>query len=96
MLERKLAVAAIAATAAACAAEAATGMQSGAAVPGPLNYKFEVAMVRGTIWNPWTLRHDAVELRSWRGAGIKDGDFVAPPVRVKPGQTLRIRYGRSD
>jgi FtsP/CotA-like multicopper oxidase with cupredoxin domain len=90
MLERKLAVAAIAATAAACAAEAATGMQSGAAVPGPLNYKFEVAMVRGTIWNPWTLRHDAVELRSWRGAGIKDGDFVAPPVRVKPGQTLRI------
>ena len=48
-------------------------------------------MVRGTIWNPWTLRNDPVELRSYRGAGIKDGDFVAPPIRVKPRQTLRVR-----
>jgi L-ascorbate oxidase len=48
-------------------------------------------MVRGTIWNPWTLRNDPVELRSYRGLGIKDGDFVAPPIRVKPGQRLRVR-----
>lgn len=56
----------------------------------PLDYRFEVAMVRGSIWNPWTLRNDPVELRSFRGAGIKDGEFVAPTIRVKPGQNLRV------
>ena len=62
-----------------------------AAAPRRLDYSFEVAMVRGSFWNPWTLRNDPVELRSYRGAGIKDGDFVAPPIRVRPGQTLRVR-----
>jgi L-ascorbate oxidase len=47
-------------------------------------------MVRGSIWNPWTLGNDPVELRSFRGTGTKDGDFVAPTIRVKAGQTLRI------
>ena len=74
----------------AIAVTAIAGVQAAAAVPPPLDYKYEVAMVRGSIWNPWTMRNDPVDLRSWRGSGIKDGDFVAPPIRVKPGQTLRI------
>src|SRR5688572_26839343 len=51
---------------------------------------FQIAMVRGTVWNPWTLSDDPVELRSYRGRGTVDGDFVAPTIRVAPGQTLRI------
>ena len=51
---------------------------------------FEIAMVRGTMWNPWTLSDDPVEFRSYRGRGTEDGDFVAPTIRVAPGQTLRI------
>jgi FtsP/CotA-like multicopper oxidase with cupredoxin domain len=31
-----------------------------------------------------------VELRSFRGSGIKDGDFVAPTIRIAPGRTLTI------
>lgn len=62
-----------------------------AQVAPPLAYRFEVAMVRVWIWNRAVLRNDPVELRSFRGAGIKDGDFGAPPIRVRPGQTLRVR-----
>jgi hypothetical protein len=92
MLGRNLSkVATIALIAAAWAIEAPAGTRHTAApVPAPLDYKIEVAMVGGTIWNPWTLRNDPVELRSWRGTGIKDGDFIAPPIRVRPGQTLRV------
>jgi L-ascorbate oxidase len=60
-------------------------------VPPPLFRQLEVAMVRGTMWNPWTLKDDPVELRFYRGEGMKDGDFVAPTIRVKPGQTLKVR-----
>src|SRR5437764_1157410 len=56
----------------------------------PVEYKFDVARDRGTIYNPWTLSDDKVELRAFRGTGIKAGDFVAPTIRVAPGQRLVI------
>ena len=53
-----------------------------------VEYKFDVTRDRGTIYNPWTLSDDKVELRAFRGTGIKAGDFVAPTIRVAPGQRL--------
>lgn len=89
---RKISTVAGLAFAAASAAQAPAGTRATpATAPLPLEYQFEIGMVRGSIWNPWTLRNDPVELRSYRGAGMKDGDFIAPPIRAKPGQTLRIR-----
>lgn len=75
------------------------GMLSTGAVPvvaapppalPPVEYRFEIGMARGAIYNPWTLSNDVVELRGFRGAGIEDGAFVAPEIRVRPGQRLRI------
>jgi FtsP/CotA-like multicopper oxidase with cupredoxin domain len=87
MLGRKTAaVAAIA-----FAAASSTETVAVAAVPPSLTVRLETAMVRGSLWNPWLQQNDPVELRSFRGKGIRDGDFVAPPIRVKPGQTLRVR-----
>ncbi len=62
-----------------------------AAVP-PVEYKFEIARDTGTIYNPWTLSDDKVELRAFRGTGTKSGDFVAPTIRVAPGQRLTINF----
>src|SRR5437764_2689224 len=56
----------------------------------PVEYKFDVARDTGIIYNPWTLSDDKVELRAFRGTGIKSGDFVAPTIRVAPGQRLVI------
>jgi L-ascorbate oxidase len=56
-----------------------------------LDHVLEAAMVRGTIWNPWILRDDPVELRSYRGEGVTDGSFVGPTLRARPGDTLRLR-----
>ena len=74
---------------------ACTASASGAkdAVPqdGIVDRQFEIAMVRGKVYNPWTQSDDQVELRSYRGEGIEDGAFVAPPIAVAPGQTLRVR-----
>lgn len=53
-------------------------------------YKFEVGRAKGTIYNPWTQADDPVELRSFRGGGTKDGDFVAPTIRIAPGRTLTV------
>ena len=64
---------------------------SAATAPGaPLHYSFEVARAPGAIYNPWTLSDDKVELRSFIGSGEKPGDFVAPTIRVAPGQRLEI------
>ncbi|WP_294120111.1 multicopper oxidase family protein [Sphingomonas sp.] len=65
-------------------------MLAGAAAPAPLEYHFEIARAQGTIYNPWTLSDDKVELRSFIGSGEKPGDFVAPTIRVAPGQQLNI------
>jgi len=59
--------------------------------PPVLAFKLQTAMVRGSFWNPWTQKNDPVELRSFRGEGMTDGDFVGRSIRVKPGDTLRIR-----
>ncbi|MCL6728981.1 multicopper oxidase family protein [Sphingomonas hankyongi] len=69
-------------------ASVALAMASAAAAP--LHYHFEVGRAPGKIYNPWTLQDDRVELRSFRGDGIRDGDFVAPTIRVAPGQELAI------
>lgn len=64
--------------------------------PGPpisgkdVTHSFEIARTKGSIYNPWTGANDPVELRSFRGSGAKDGDFVAPTIRVAPGGALTI------
>lgn len=60
-----------------------------AALP-PVEYRFDIRLTRGEIYNPWTLSNDSVELRSFQGTGIEEGRFVAPEIRVRPGQQLRI------
>ena len=61
-----------------------------AAVPPPAEYRFDIARSTGVIYNPWTLSDDKVELRSFLGSGEVPGDFVAPTIRVAPGQQLNI------
>ena len=63
---------------------------AGAAVPPPADYRFEIVRAKGALYNPWTLKDDKVELRSFVGSGAKPGDFVAPTIRVSPGQQLKI------
>ena len=65
-------------------------MLAGATAPPPLDYHFEVRRAKGTIYNPWTLGDDQVELRSFVGSGEKPGDFVAPTIRIAPGQHLTV------
>lgn len=56
----------------------------------PLHYAFTITRADGTIYNPWTFKDDKVRLRSYVGSGAKPGDFVAPTIRVAPGQHLTI------
>lgn len=65
-------------------------MLAGAAVPPPLEYRFEIRRAEGTVYNPWTLGDDKVELRSFVGSGAKPGDFFAPTIHVAPGQRLSV------
>ena len=65
-------------------------MMAGAAVPPPADYRFEISRARGVLYNPWTQSDDEVELRSFVGSGAKPGDFVAPVIRVAPGQRLNV------
>ena len=62
----------------------------GSAVGGDVHYQFDIARAKGSIYNPWTQGDDPVELRSFRGSGANEGDFVAPTIRVAPGQTLTV------
>ena len=61
-----------------------------APAPAPADFRFRIARSNGTLYNPWTLSDDKVELRSFIGSGAKPGDFVAPTIRVAPGQRLKI------
>lgn len=60
------------------------------ATPQPLEYRFQITRAQGAIYNPWTLKDDKVELRSFVGSGERAGDFVGPTIRVAPGQRLAI------
>jgi L-ascorbate oxidase len=53
-------------------------------------YHFEIGRAQGALYNPWTQSNDKVELRSFIGSGAKPGDFVAPTIRIAPGQRLEI------
>ena len=55
-----------------------------------VHYAFDITRSKGAIYNPWTQSDDPVELRSFRGSGANEGDFVAPTIRVAPGQTLTV------
>jgi FtsP/CotA-like multicopper oxidase with cupredoxin domain len=68
------------------------GVLAATANPPPLHYRFEIARAEGVLYNPWTRRDDKVELRSFIGSGAKPGDFVAPTIRVAPGQRLDLDY----
>jgi len=61
-----------------------------AGVPPPVDYRFDIARAQGVLYNPWTLSEDKVELRSFLGSGAKPGEFVAPTIRVTPGQRLNV------
>ncbi|HET7708632.1 MAG TPA: multicopper oxidase family protein [Sphingomicrobium sp.] len=61
-----------------------------ASPPPPVHFSFEINRADGSIYNPWTLADDKVKLRSFIGSGAKPGDFVAPAIRVAPGQKLTI------
>jgi FtsP/CotA-like multicopper oxidase with cupredoxin domain len=65
-------------------------MLAGAPALAPLEYRFEIRRIDGAIYNPWTLSDDKVQLRSYVGSGAKPGDFVAPTIRVAPGQRLTV------
>lgn len=66
------------------------GLLAAAGAAPPAEYHFDIRRVEGVIYNPWTLSDDKVELRSYVGSGEKPGDFVAPTIRVAPGQKLSI------
>ncbi len=53
-------------------------------------YKFDIARVQGTMYNPWTRSKDNVELRSFREVGAKNGGFIGPTIRIAPGKTLTV------
>jgi FtsP/CotA-like multicopper oxidase with cupredoxin domain len=57
---------------------------------GDVERSFEIVRAKGEIRNPWTGGNDPVELRSFRGSGAKDGDFVAPTIRIAPGRVLTV------
>ena len=63
---------------------------AGSASADDVHYRFDIARSKGAIYNPWTQADDPVELRSFRGSGANEGDFVAPTIRVAPGQTLTV------
>ena len=65
-------------------------MLAAAPAATPLAYHFEIRRAQGTLYNPWTLTDDKVELRSFVGSGAKPGDFVAPTIRVAAGQKLSV------
>ena len=65
-------------------------MLAGAAVPPPVDYRFEIRRAEGVLFDPWTLREDKVQLRSFIGSGARPGDFHAPTIRVAPGQKLSV------
>src|SRR5688572_1188996 len=52
--------------------------------------KLTVEMTRGTLWNPWTLSDDPVELRSFKVGDLPGARFVGPTIRVRPGAVLRL------
>jgi len=66
------------------------GILAAASAAPPLHYSFEVRRAEGIIYNPWTQSDDKVELRSIVGSGAIPGDFVAPTIRVSPGQQLSV------
>jgi L-ascorbate oxidase len=63
---------------------------AGADRPAELDYQFQISRADGALYNPWTLSDDKVRLRSFVGSGARPGDFVAPTIRVAPGQRLAI------
>ncbi|HVF36917.1 MAG TPA: multicopper oxidase domain-containing protein [Sphingomicrobium sp.] len=62
----------------------------GSASADDVHYRFDIVRSKGAIYNPWTQSDDPVELRSFRGSGANEGDFIAPTIRVAPGQQLTI------
>jgi len=66
------------------------GLAVAATAAAPADYHFDIRRVQGAMYNPWTLSDDKVELRSFVGSGERPGDFVAPTIRVAPGQKLSI------
>jgi FtsP/CotA-like multicopper oxidase with cupredoxin domain len=65
-------------------------MAAAVAAPPPAHYSFAIKRAEGSFYNPWTLKDDKVQLRSYVGSGAGPGDFLAPVIRVAPGQKLTV------
>jgi FtsP/CotA-like multicopper oxidase with cupredoxin domain len=51
---------------------------------------WRVTYTESSLWNPATGRDDRVRLRSYQGTLVNpDAPFVAPTIRVAPGDTIR-------
>lgn len=74
---------------AACSVVAALALSAGdEAQSNSPHYELSVERISDEVYNPWTQKMDAVELRAFRGEG-GDG-LVAPVMRVNPGQVLSL------
>lgn len=74
---------------AACSAVAAFALSAGAeAQPNSPRYELSVERISDEVYNPWTQKMDAVELRAFQGKGGEG--LVAPVMRVSPGQVLSL------
>lgn len=81
----KMFIAALVSSAAIAACQPAGGADGALGSP---SYELTVERVRGEVYNPWTQQMDAVDLRAFRGEGVDR--FMAPVMRVSPGQVLRL------
>ncbi|MCG5244031.1 multicopper oxidase family protein [Azospirillum doebereinerae] len=58
---------------------------------GTIVYDFDIRMVEGKIYNPWTKTDDTVKLRAYQGTMVDPAvPFLAPTITMKPDQTARI------
>lgn len=62
-----------------------TGLQAQSGSP---NYELSVERVQDEVYNPWTQKMDAVELRAFQGEDRQG--LVAPTMRVSPGEILSL------
>ncbi len=64
--------------------------QAGAPQADEASLNWDVVFTQSKLWNPNTSSWDPVNLRSYQGSKVNpDAPFVAPTLRVFPGETIR-------
>lgn len=73
---------------------APSGQLLAAAAPkaaGEAVFDLNVVYTASKLWNPATMRYDAVRLRSYQGTSIDpEAPYVSPLIEVVPGDTIRM------